>query len=367
MLKNKLVTLAAGICLLVFGQSCTQLDSTKSVQTKVSATDSSIRYSGRQEVDQQGRVVVGYSGARARMRFEGSSIAVRITDDSGENYAQAWVDGERLPKFRLNDPSGYYQIADGLSAGAHTVEVMRITECFLGLTRFDGFVFPEGGNALAWKDEDTRKIEFIGDSITCGYGVEAEDANMPFEASTENFSLDYSGLTVRALGADFLVVARSGIGMVRNYDGPFEGNEDAMPFVYPNTFYLNNEYVWDFQKFTPDLVCINLGTNDFSTSGVNVDTYVDRYTEFATNALERYPEAELVLIQGPMNNGPELRAALDRVLSNLQEVDADRVNFVELSAQGAVGFGASYHPNQAQSRINADELTSYLSDLMGWK
>ncbi|MDQ8201836.1 SGNH/GDSL hydrolase family protein [Pelagicoccus sp. SDUM812003] len=368
MTLRPLYALSLAVALLVMGQSCAHLEMANAQQPiRLSATDPKIEYSGRWEVDDEGRVLVGYSGARARLRFEGTSLTVLIDDDSGENYAQAWVDGERQPKFRLDSEDGRYLIAEGLAPGEHTVEIMRITECFLGLTRFGGFLLPAGGEALEWGSQNDRKIEFIGDSITCGYGVEVDDPSEPFKASTENFSLGYSGLTARALDADFLVVSRSGIGMVRNYDGPREGSENTMPDVYPNTFYLNDRYQWDFERFVPDVVCINLGTNDFSTTGVDAERFVSSYVDFAAKVLERYDDAQLVVLQGPMNNHPELRAALESVLAKITPIAPDRISFLELSAQGSVGFGASYHPNRAQSRINAAELTAFLSDLMGWE
>ncbi len=354
-------------CALLLLGGCTTLSQSPDTALVVAATNSDIEYSGRNEVTNGGQVTIGYSGARARLRFLGSSVAVRLSDDSGENYAMAWVDGQPLEKFRLDSPSGVYPLADGLGEGEHTVEVMRITECFIGLSHFRGFEI--GGNAktLPWQGRKDRKIEFIGDSITCGYGVEAEDPNLPFEAATENFSVNYSSLAARELDADFLVVARSGIGMVRNYDGPYEGSQVDMPEVYSKTFYENQSYDWDFSRFVPDVVCINLGTNDFSTTGVNVETYVSDYVSFAKGVLGRYPEAELVMILGPMNNSEELKAAIHRVLSQLKEVEPDRVHFKELSPQGSLGFGASYHPNRAQSKLNAEELSRYLSDLMDWK
>ncbi len=336
--------------------------------THVSADDEALAYSGRHEVTAPGQVSVGYSGARVRMRFEGDAITLRATSDTDQNFLKAWLDGEPLEKFQLDSAKGVYRLANSLGEGVHTLEVMRLTECFLGLVNFQGFeIAGEGARVLPWGDLEDRRIEFIGDSITCGYGVEVDDPLLSFEPSSENFSLNYSHLAARELGADFLVVARSGIGMTRNYDGPFEGSEGDMPDNYPNTFYENEEYTWDFSRYTPDVVCINLGTNDFSVGGVNVETYVNDYVAFASKALDRYPEAQLVVILGPMNNSEELKAALQRVVATLQESEPDRVNFIELSAQGELGYGADYHPNQAQSKVNAAELSAFLSDLMDWR
>lgn len=361
------------ISALLATSACGTLDQAKpegGPSTEIAPDDPAIRYSGRIEGVEEGSeaVTFGYSGARIRLRFEGPAIAAQIEDERGENYAMVWIDGEAGAKFRLDAPDGIYPLASGLAPGAHTVEVVRVTECFLGLTEFRGFVLPEGGKALPWGENNGRRIEFIGDSITCGYGVEVDDPQMHFDPTTENFCLGYSGLTARALEADYLVVSRSGIGMLRNYDGPYDGSEETMPTVYPHTFYGHPESDWDFARFTPDVVCLNLGTNDFSTTGVNVEKFVAAYVEFASGVLERYPDTQLVILQGPMNNSEALGHALAQVVAQLRTGPAtERVHFFALTAQGPVGHGADYHPNRAQSRINTAELTAFLRDLMDWR
>ena len=56
--------------------------------------------------------------------------------------------------------------------------------------------------------------------------------------------------------------------------------------------------------FQPQLICINLGTNDFSTGGPDVDKFV------AAGLFKQDPTSNLVLLQGPLNNSPELRVAV---------------------------------------------------------
>ena len=332
----------------------------------IGADNPAILYSGRSEGIGTSKVTFGYSGARQRLRFVGSSVGVLMDDDKGANYAMAWIDGQPGKKFQLNARDGFYPLAQGLKEGEHTVEVVRITECFLGLTGFRGFVLDRGARALPWGNVPDRRIEFIGDSITCGYGVEVDDPKLRFVPATENYCLGYSALAARQLEADTLVVARSGIGMLRNYDGPRDGSKDAMPQIYPATFYLQPKPEWDFSRYTPDVVCVNLDTNDFSTTGVNVDKFVANYIEFGTMLLKRYPHAQLVILQGPMDTSKALRAALDRVISQLHAEASERVHFLVLSPIGSGGYGADYHPNRAQSKINAAELTAYLSNLMAW-
>jgi lysophospholipase L1-like esterase len=334
----------------------------------IAADTPAIQFSGRSEGVGTATVTFGWSGDRVRLRFRGSSsVGVFLNDDSGENYAMAWVERQPGRKFRLNARDGFYPVAEGLDDGEHTVEVVRVTECNFGLTHFRGFALDRGAEVLEWRSAHDRKIEFIGDSITCGYGVEVDDPELHFEPATENFCLGYSALTARRLDADYVVVARSGIGMLRNYDGPRDGSEGAMPQVYPHTFFIPPAKDWDYSRFTPDVVCLNLGTNDFSTTGVNVEKFITAYSKFLGMLLERYPDAKIVVLQGPMENSGELDEALGEAVSRQGESGSKRVHRFALSPQGALGHGADYHPNRAQSAVSADELTAFLSELMNWR
>lgn len=333
----------------------------------IKADNSNLFFSGRflREGDKQ--VTQGWSGDRVGLRFTGTSVVLQMTSDTRDNFVLAWVDGKPGEKIRLDSPGGVYPVAAGLRPGEHTVEIVRLTECFLGQTHFLGFVLDDTGTALPWPSLPNRRVLFIGDSITCGYGVEVNDPKEDFKPATENFCESYTGLTVRALQADYIVVARSGIGMVRNYGGPFEGNADAMPAVYPYLFYQGEKTPWNPAQFIPQVICLNLGTNDFSGKGVNQEKFVATYIDFASRLAAEYPQARLVLLQGPMENGEALAHALKRVQDSLTKKYPGRIEFFTLSHQGEVGFGASYHPNREQSRRNAAELTTYLAKLMEWR
>ncbi|MGE9289535.1 MAG: SGNH/GDSL hydrolase family protein, partial [Puniceicoccales bacterium] len=224
----------------------------------------------------------------------------------------------------------------------------------------------EDGKVLPWPAPESRTIEFIGDSITCGYGIEADGPDNPFRPSEENFCDTYAYRAATALNADFLVVARSGIGMLRNYGGPADGSPDNMPAIYERTLFKSETPLWDASRFTPDVVCINLNTNDFSNEGPNVDKFRAAYVDFVHRIQKRYPHAKIVLLQGPMNNDPKVQAILKQVAAECTEPGGHSVTYFEMSRQGDHGFGAHYHPSQKQAEINGAELTQYLRELMDW-
>jgi len=164
----------------------------------------------------------------------------------------------------------------------------------------------------------------------------------------------------------FLAFCTLTIGMLRNYNGPADGSPENMPAIYDRVIWQDPELAWDPAKFTPDVVCINLGTNDFSTSGVNQEKFAANYIAFAKMLIGRYPSARLVLLMGPMLNSEALKSTLAEVVESVNKESPEKVSLFELSAQGAHGFGADGHPSQDQAKINGTELTKYLSNLMNW-
>jgi len=351
--------------LLVMMLACT-VASAKPEPVQILPDNPALSYSGRIDRSTPGQATLSWSGSRIRLLFHGTDVALRMHDDTGQTYVRAWIDGQPLPKIHLTTTESRIPLAAGLDTGVHSVDIVRITEGMQGLSHFQGFVLDSAAKALPFPKEPDRRLLFIGDSITCGYGVESDDPADHFSPATEDFCQGYTGLTVAALQTDYLVVSRSGIGMVRDYDGPYEGNDDAMPLIYGSLLYGRETPAWNPADFVPHAICINLGTNDFSTTGVNREKFIATYIRFAEGLLIQYPRARLVLLQGPMNNSKELHEDLQKVLSALSATHRDRASYLELSAQGELGFGADSHPNRRQSKRNAAELTAYLRKLLGW-
>lgn len=328
-----------------------------------------IVYSGRMYHAEDASVQFAYSGARIRMSFRAESIGILLEDLNRENWVNVYLDGQFVNSLTLDAPEDFYLLAEGLNPDeVHTIEIVKATEGFIGSCAFRGFELSDGGVAIPFVSRKEPKIEFIGDSITCGYGIEADGPDGKFLAEEENFCETYAWHTVQALQADYLVVARSGIGMFRNYNGPHGGSSGAMPEIYDQVFFRSRMPKWDFSEFKPDVVCINLGTNDFSTSGVDADGYENAYLQFAKRLHEQQPQAKLVFLMGPMRNSEALKMHLQRVMTQLNaEVGADVASFFAMSPQGKYGFGTHYHPSKEQGRVNGEELARYLADLLALK
>ncbi len=326
----------------------------------IPATSDSILYMGRTVTTPEGNVAFNYPGVTAMLNFEGKSLELLTSPGSGSWVAE--IDTLAPIRREIGEGDSTLLVADYLSDGPHTA---RITYCIEGYEKHPqirGFRLAPGAKILPAPERPALKIEFIGNSITCGYGAEADSATVHFSYDTENHCLTYAHLTGRALEADVNVVARSGIGMYRNYNGPREGNDkETMPLEYDNAMLYDHNTPWDFSRFTPDIVCINLGTNDTSTQNYDISLYEKAYGSFLDRLRSHYPEAKIVLLTGPMLGGRELtdvKDALDRLASDRAEV----YRFDMTPEDGSLGYGADYHPSAARHRVMAEELTAFLRD-----
>ena len=193
----------------------------------------------------------------------------------------------------------------------------------------------------------------------------------PFEYETENHYLTYAQLTCRALDAVAHVVARSGIGVYRSYGGPKAGTpENVMTTEYEYTNLYDRSEHWDFSRYQPQLVCINLGTNDLSTNNYDVRLLKAAYQRFLKQVRGHHPKAKIVYLCGSMLNGKELeiaRRTLNEVVGEAQKQGDKEVYRFDFTPQtGDILYGASWHPSKWQHEKMAAELTAYLRQLMQW-
>lgn len=218
-------------------------------------------------------------------------------------------------------------------------------------------------------DKKDRKIEFIGDSITCGYGV-LGGPEAPFSTETESADDAFAVQCARALDADYQLVSFSGIGVISRYIEPEENEpltDVLMPALYPHTdAVLAKRYgwgpeSWDFSSFCPQVVVINLGTNDDSyTRGIREreERFEEEYCEFVRNIHRRNPGAEIVCTFGVMSQRllPRVEEAVQRLSESGVPV---RMHREEPMPPGEV-TGCDGHPSAQRQRKMAESLTGFL-------
>jgi len=360
----------------------------------VKASNPMIQYVGRVSFAKNPDVAsFNFPGTTIQAAFEGTSLKMYCRPMTG--YFMAQVDGCEPFKVGVNaERDSVVTVATALPKGIHQVKAMYVIEGLFRNPEFKGFVLDKGSKLVEAPALPERKIEFIGNSITCGYGVESIEMTDPFEDETENHWLTYANIVSDSLKAQHTSISRSGIGVYRNYDGPKAGSAENMPWQYEYTLFNKHDEKWDFSKYQPQLVCINLGTNDLSTNNYDISLYEKNYRMFLKTVRSKYPEAKIVLVTGPMfgeKESSEQRAVLDRICKDANKTgftlacntivdkkgktkqvkkpvgDKQIYRFDFTFQTGDLGYGASWHPSKLQHQKMAGEMLPFLRKLMNWE
>ena len=322
-----------------------------------------VRFVGRVDTSDPKAARFAWSGSGFIARFKGTSLAVRM--DGGQEYTVV-VDGVVGPKFV---PSGGFDaLASGLFFGEHQVELYRRTEAHLGESSFLGLNVV--GELLEPPAPPARRIEIVGDSITCGYGNEGTDHSCRFTPQTENHYLTYGALAARALGAELSTVAWSGRGVVCNYGDQPESCTDPLPTYYDRSLPTRPSSRWDFSRWQPQAVVVNLGTNDFSTDRDPPEAQFEAaYVALLERIRTRYPNAVILCTIGPVvfDGLPEARQTISRAVQSRAAAGDAKVKAFELAlTDPANGHGCDWHPSLRTHQALAKTLTAVLKTELGW-
>ena len=258
------------------------------------------------------------------------------------------------------------------------IKVLKLSGCafgYAGLKKLDIKGVPTYAALREPQEPQSLRIEFIGDSITCGYGLEGIWEKDTFTTTQERPDKAYAFLTARALGAEFQLCSWSGIGITSNYVDPatifLPDTQWLMPACWPYTdkkgqLRLKQEpEVWDASKFPPDIVVINLGTNDISWVRGKEErrlAYVAGLRQLIEAVHRRSPDAKICCCLGIM--GQELcesvKEACKLFSKDFPGVPVKAVKFDIQKEED--GIGADWHPSAVTHRKAAKKLTAALKE-----
>jgi len=221
----------------------------------VKSHDTHIRYSGRIAMTDEA-AELSWSASSIKMNFKGTFIKTTLRDEHGYDYWNVILDGKVISVLQPDSIQKQYTLATGLSEGSHTIELFKRSEWAMGKTWFYGFELDKNASILLPPAQQKRKMEIFGNSITCGYANEDTTGQDRGTAPYENAYLSYASITARHFDAELHSTSRSGIGITVSW----------APLIMPEMYYrldaTDAESKWDFSKYTPDLVVINLFQND---------------------------------------------------------------------------------------------------------
>lgn len=298
-----------------------------------------------------------WSGSTMRTRIDGTTIDIDL-DGSGGVIFQVVVDGQPTSTFTTSGGAATYPVASGLAAGEHDIEVVRRNEGYFGPVRYVGFV-PGTDTTLVetpWPYE--HRIEYIGDSLTAGYGIECSSGSDGFTPETESAYSTYAMTAARQVNAAPHVIAFSGKGVFQNYGGNLD---EPMPVLYPRTLTTDGGLLWDFSSFVPGAVVINLGTNDFSAA-IAMDDFVGAYVALLQTVRTNHPSALIICVTWA-HWGSEHEGWVQAAMDQVGDGNTITTRFEILGEEGA---GCDGHTNEVTNARFGMELAALLSSELGW-
>ena len=334
--------------------------------TREAVTISELRINGRIASDEGGyHLYWPLSGAK--FQYSGQDLLVQITSETQvfPIYMAILVDRKPVIRFPLLKGSYWYPVLQSMDGSLHEIEIVRETqpienngECDCYLTHFRG-----NGSFRAMKPAPLR-IEFIGDSITCGEGIVGACGNQEWNTLYLSPSSAYPQLLSSALGADIQTVSMGGWGVYSDW----QNNKDRnIPAIYERTcaFTQAGNTPYDF-SFDPDIVIVNLGTNDHTAMQLlsEAERY-QRMTEIEAETVafmgmirKHNPNAFILWTYGM--TGQTLSGVFRYAVIQAKREGIDRSGYLRLSKCEPEKQGSRNHPGFDNHRKACDRILGYL-------
>lgn len=351
---------------LAFGVlSCTH------TKTKFIASDNpQIEYWGRMDKSVAGQTTLYWSGSSIKFNFEGESVKVLMQDETGDNYYNVIVDNDSVVLLRPDTVKQYYTLAKNLTDGSHTLEIFKRTEYDRGYTNFFGFELEGNAKLLAKPQAKKRKIEFYGNSITAGYGVEdTSGKDRPDSIFTNNY-LSYAPITARHFDAEYRCICKSGIGITISWF------PTIMPEIYNRINPQDSLSIWSFSLYQPDVVVVNLFQNDswlvnmpghasfkqqFGTIKPSEDFIINAYQQFVAKLRGHYPNAKIICMLGNMDATREGSVWPEYVRTAVASLQDENIYTHFVPYKESPG-----HPSIAEQQILANSLIRFMEENIKW-
>lgn len=337
--------------------------------TKVTPADANLQYTGRIDFAQPEAPVISWPNTAIAGRFTGTSLAVKLDDQHGKNYFNVFLDGDLSSPLVIEAKQGAatYVVAQGLAPGSHSFLITKRTEGAEGATVFRGLELDDGARLLTPPPRPARRIEFFGDSITSGMGNEGAVNGRDDAGKDKNSFLSYAAITARKLDAEVHLTSQSGIGVMISW----------FPFTMPDfhdqlSGVGDNDSRWDFSRWTPHVVVINLLQNDNWLIGRDhklqpEPTEAQRiaaYRAFVGRIRRLYPQAYIVCALGSMDAtrpGSPWPGYITAAVAGMRRDGDGRIDTLFFAH---TGYGQ--HPRVNHHQANAATLTAFIRKKMNW-
>ena len=310
-----------------------------------------------------------WSNAGFEFNIDGTGATALLTSNCPETnqaYLKVYVDGEHTNTIQLTQASMTVALAENLPDGPHTIKVIKRTNGESSTAALKELWLDEGTEILPKNKVASRKMQFIGDSIAVGYGSMDWLKPTKWTTDSEDGSITYTALTSQYFGADSHTIAISGKGIIANYDNT--DPENRLPFMYEFTDWNLKTPSWDHSSYQPDVIVINLGTNDSMACGITGHTKLEfkaAAKKFVQQVRSENPDAQIIYAYGFMD---ELYTAeVEGLVADLNAEGDSKVHYLQLPFAQIPNDRCLGHPTSAVHADRAQLLIAKVNEITGWE
>ena len=328
---------------------------------------------------------MAYSASGAAFTFFGKACSITLAGDStslsadekdNQTRIAIEVNGQRVVDAMMDAPEKTFSVFEAAEAQQVTVQVIKLSESAMSTCAIKWITVDTEGR-IQPVEAKPHRMEIVGDSITCGYGTDDLDPEHHFVTATEDVTKSYSYKTIQALNADYGIVSLSGYGIISGYtDTAKEKVDQILPKYYDKLGFSYGSYLgikpqevaWTFAD-QPELIIINLGTNDDSYCLDHADRQLDyqqNYTAFLRKVRSHNPEAKILCVLGMM--GDRLYPFVEKAVADYTQQTGDsNITCMAFPVQLAEdGYAADWHPSIVTHDKATQRLVGFVKELMGW-
>lgn len=340
-------------------------------QVIVGPSDPYVDYSGR-VLKTQDSTVLFWPGSFASIKYYGSVIKVKMRSVRETGFFYAIIDNNVAAaiKFGSDSVTQTFTFGSDIGTGEHTLQLYKLTNNTSANVIYS-YDLGAHGKLLKPEKLPNRKIEFYGNSITAGHGVDVAEVGKDSGApELFNNYYTYGAITARHFNAQQSIIARSGIGIMLSWF------PEIMPEIYDRVDPMDGNSHWNFSSYEPNVVVVNLFQNDswlverpehpqfkarFGDKKPTEEFIVKSYLNFIESIRRVHPQSAIICALGNMDAtkaGSKWPGYIQQAVAMTKDPKIYTLVFPYKNTGG--------HPKKVEQQLMADQLIDFIEKNIRW-
>lgn len=312
---------------------------------------------GRFQTHSDNSVTIASAASNLSFVTSGTELQFSAAAEFEQSFIDVLVDGQlSLKASRLEHNPSILNIRLGENPQEnHLVEIYNRGEPDSSVSRI---IELKTQHPITPYTKSSRKLMFIGASVTCG-AVSEPDENCTVSQASHNGRVAHGTLIARALNAESQLICRSGRGILNG--SLISVPQDAVHFLDYIVTPPDGPVYWDHRLFIPDGVLISLGNNDDLN---NAAAFKNSYIALLSKLRELFPSATILLTEGPLIFGERKTQLTNYLQTVATEVNDSKVSYIP--SKRFPNSPCNDHPDAQTHEAIAKELLPLIKEKLGW-